>query len=107
MCSGLVGRRLEDTCPILEGLGCEVVPARETEMHLLSFDELPLGARFRYPGEDGVWTVLRKWRNTEGGPMSGTISEWRPDMLSLGYWPGQRICSHIPEECPDMVKAID
>jgi hypothetical protein len=76
---------------------------------LLSFSDLPLGARFRYPGSDRVWTVIDKHREREGEQMSGTIAEWQPDMLAKGLWTGQSICSHLggAPGCPDLVEGIN
>lgn len=79
---------------------------------LMSFSDLPLGTRFRYPGHERIYTIIGQRReNEEDKFLSGTIAEWRPDMLSLGKWPGQNIFSHLPNDdtagCPDMVEAID
>jgi hypothetical protein len=74
---------------------------------LISFSVLPLGTRFRYPGEKRIFTVLSKHREIENGPMHGTIAQWEADMLTYGNWPGQQIFAHIPGECPDIVEAIN
>lgn len=71
----------------------------------VAFSDIPLGARFRYPGGDTIWTVIDKVRESDG--MHGTLAEWKPDMLTYGYWPGQRIVGHFPPDCPEIVEAID
>lgn len=74
---------------------------------LVPFEDLPLGGRFKYPGGETIWTVLTKVRKETCGRVHGTIAEWQPKMLTFGYWPGQRICSHFPEECPEMVIGVN
>lgn len=76
---------------------------------MVSFSDLPLGARFRYPGGERVWTVIEKHRDKVGEPMSGVIAEWQPDMLAKGLWTGQSICSHTAgdSDCPDLVEGVD
>lgn len=68
---------------------------------VISFADIPLGGRFRYPDSDRVWVVIEKHRvgsNTE--PMSGIVAEYTPTSAKL-----QSICSHIGghEDCPDEV----
>ena len=90
---------------------------------LKSFSNLPLGARFQYPGNDRIYTILEQYRKIDNAPLSGTIAVWQSDMVAktpatfnatqphAGCWHGQEIFSHIPVEvggdCPDMVIPID
>ena len=87
------------------------VPAVPSGALLVSFENIPLGGRFKYPGNDRVFTVLEKSRKKEGKRLWGTIAEWKPEMMSFGKWPGQSICSHLPDDqggdCPEMVEAVD
>lgn len=78
-------------------------PQSDGDELLVPFETIPLGARMRYPGEDRVWTVLSKFRDLQDERLSGTLAEWRADMGTLGYWPGQCVVSHLPTECPEMV----
>lgn len=74
---------------------------------LVPFETLPLGSRIKYPGGNQVWTVLSKFRDNQDERLSGTLAEWRSDMGTLGYWPGQTIVSHLPADCPEMVIFVD
>lgn len=82
-----------------------------TDTSLISFEHIPLGARFRYVGSNQVWTVINKYRKVDGKRLFGTIAAWEPDMLKRGKWIGQSICAHLPDDqdgdCPEMVIGID
>lgn len=73
---------------------------------MISFENIPRGGRFKYPGDDRVWTVVDKYRNSGDELLSGTIAEWQPNMMTFGKWPGQAICDHIAGD-PEMVIAVD
>lgn len=55
---------------------------------LVKFDSLPLGARFKYPGQDSVFVKLEN-----GG--CGIVAEWDEPTLD---WPGQGIYSFADSE---------
>jgi len=79
-------------------------------MKLVSFDLLPLGTRFRYPGSPRVYCILEKRRKREGAPMEGTICDHRPDLIGAdgrGEQARQGLYAYKPEECPDGVEPVD
>jgi len=97
----------------------ELKPAK-----LVSFSNLPLGTRFRYPGSDRVYTILEQRRHRKDSePCHGVVAVWEPNMVDkvnetfdpqhphVGRWHGQNIFRHAPVECggdcPDMVEPID
>jgi len=83
--------------------------ASNLKFQLLPFSDLPLGARFRYPGAERIYTLLDRQLERGQKFLSGTIATWEPNMLSHGKWSGQGIFSHIAGDhhCPEMVEAVD
>ncbi len=72
------------------------------------FSDLPLGARFRYPGRERVYVLLQTVQRREGAPLEGTIAEWREDLPKPGGPFSQNIFAHIPgEDCPEEVIYVD
>lgn len=61
---------------------------RQLTSKTVTFDALPLGARFRYPGKDDVWVKLEN-----GG--CGIVAEWSDPQLN---WPGQGVYSFADSE---------
>ena len=80
------------------------LPVTKNDM-LVSFSEIPIGHRMRYPGTESVWTIVEKRRyETNDEPMSGTIAEYVKDSMQR-----PSMCSHMggSEDCPDMVIMVD
>lgn len=78
-------------------------------MKLVSFDLLPLGTRFRYPGSPRVYCILEKRRLRESEPMEGTICDHRPDLIGhtgpMQYRQG--LYTFKPEEALQGVIPVD
>lgn len=107
--------RLADGTTAIYHIPDHLIPVTEcdgtSKASLVPFEDLLLGARFRYPGSCDVWVVLTKYRKQEGKRLFGTIAAWRPSMQisgGLDYW--QSICSHLPDDqggdCPEMVEYV-
>ena len=52
---------------------------------VMRFEDLALGARFKYKGQDIVWTKLE-------GSGEGLVAEYDPKYITDPNWYGQKIC---------------
>lgn len=91
-----------EICRILEIIlyGDSYVDIRNIEEHskeedLILFDKLALGARFKYKGDNTVWTKI-----SSGG--CGLIARYEKDMMK-DSWVGQSFCSGKEDDNEDLM----
>lgn len=83
----------------------EETPKKGEEVLLVSFADVPLGHRIRYPGIARIFTVVSQFRNErDDEPMSGTIAEY-----VRGSGTRASLYTHFGgrEDCPDKVILVD